>query len=131
MLGATVLDLRDVSAEEIEYLITDAGSKIAIVEQTYLAMMLEARAKLPELEHVIVIDGEAPQGTIALADVEGSNPEFDVAEAASGVEADDVLTLIYTSGTTGPPKGVQLSHHAIMVSAKAIEEIIRSRSAAA
>ena len=35
-----------------------------------------------------------------------------------------MLTLIYTSGTTGPPKGVQLSHHAIMVSAKAIEEII-------
>jgi long-chain acyl-CoA synthetase len=35
-----------------------------------------------------------------------------------------VLTLIYTSGTTGPPKGVQLSHHNIMYSAKAIEEII-------
>ncbi len=35
-----------------------------------------------------------------------------------------MLTLIYTSGTTGPPKGVQLSHHNIMVSAKAIEEII-------
>src|SRR5205814_10117873 len=32
--------------------------------------------------------------------------------------------LIYTSGTTGPPKGVMLSHHAIMVSAHAIEEII-------
>ena len=72
--------------------------------------MLEARKALPGLEHVIVIDGDAPEGTIALADVEGSNPDFDVAGAASGVEPDDVLTLIYTSGTTGPPKGVQLSH---------------------
>ena len=125
MLGATPFSIyQTYPAEEIEYLITDAASTIAIVEQAYLPVMLEARKALPGLEHVIVIDGDAPEGTIALADVEGSNPEFDVAAAASGVEADDVLTLIYTSGTTGPPKGVQLSHHAIMVSAKAIEEII-------
>ncbi len=125
MLGATPFSIyQTYPAEEIEYLITDAASKIAIVEQEYLGVMLEARKALPGLEQVIVIDGDAPEGTIALSDVEGSNPEFDVAAAASGVEADDVLTLIYTSGTTGPPKGVQLSHHAIMVSAKAIEEII-------
>ena len=35
-----------------------------------------------------------------------------------------MLTLIYTSGTTGPPKGVQLSHHNIMFSAKSVETII-------
>ena len=40
--------------------------------------MLEARKQLPELEHVIVVDGEAPEGTLALADVEGSDREFDV-----------------------------------------------------
>ena len=125
MLGATPFSIyQTYPAEEIEYLITDAASTIAIVEQAYLPVMLEARKALPGLEHVIVIDGDAPEGTIALADVEGSNPDFDVAGAASEVQADDILTLIYTSGTTGPPKGVQLSHHAIMVSAKAIEEII-------
>ena len=37
---------------------------------------------------------------------------------------DDILTLIYTSGTTGHPKGVQLTHHAIMFSAQGVEEII-------
>ncbi len=42
----------------------------------------------------------------------------------SEIEPDDVLTLIYTSGTTGKPKGVQLSHHNVMVSAKAVQEII-------
>ncbi len=125
MLGATPFSIyQTYPAEEIEYLLTDAASRIAIVEQAYLPVMLEARASLPGLEHVIVIDGDAPEGTLGLADVEGSNPEFDVAAAAAEVAADDVLTLIYTSGTTGPPKGVQLSHHAIMVSAKAIEEII-------
>jgi long-chain acyl-CoA synthetase len=125
MLGATPFSIyQTYPADEIRYLMTDAASKVAIVEQTYLPVMLEAREALPGLEHVVVIDGQAPEGVLALSEVEGSNPDFDVAAAAAAVNADDVLTLIYTSGTTGPPKGVMLSHHAIMVSAHAIEEII-------
>jgi long-subunit acyl-CoA synthetase (AMP-forming) len=125
MLGATPFSIYvTYPPHEIQYLVNDAASRVAIVEQTYLPVFLEARKELPELEHVIVVDGDAPVGTIALADVEGSNPAFDAAAAASGIAPDDVLTLIYTSGTTGPPKGVQLSHHAIMFAAHAVEEII-------
>jgi long-subunit acyl-CoA synthetase (AMP-forming) len=109
---------------EIRYLVSDADCKVAFVEQAFLPVMLEARKELPQLETIIVVDGEAPEGTVALADIEGSNPGFDAAAASAGVTPDDVLTLIYTSGTTGHPKGVQLSHHAIMFSAKAVEEII-------
>jgi long-subunit acyl-CoA synthetase (AMP-forming) len=124
-IGATPFSIYTTyPAEEIRYLINDAGSKVAVVEQAYLSVMLEARAELPQLEHVIVVDGEPPEGTHALSAIEGSNPEFDAAAAAAQVKPDDVLTLIYTSGTTGPPKGVQLAHHAIMVGAKSIEEII-------
>jgi long-chain acyl-CoA synthetase len=125
MLGATPFSVYlTYPAAEIKYLCTDAATKVAIVEQAYLPVILEARKELPGLEHVIVIDGEAPEGTIPLSEIEGADPDFDVAAAAAGVAPDDVLTLIYTSGTTGPPKGVQLSHHNIMYSAKAIEEII-------
>ncbi len=111
-------------AEEIAYLLSDAQSRVVIVEQALLDVMREAIRDLPRVEHVIVVDGDAPEGTIALADVEGSNPDFDANAAASMVAPDDVLTLIYTSGTTGHPKGVQLSHHNIMFTARAIEEII-------
>jgi long-subunit acyl-CoA synthetase (AMP-forming) len=125
MLGATPFSIYvTYPAAEIEYLIEDANSKVAIVEQTFLPSMLEARKNSPGLDHVIVIDGDAPEGTLALSEVEGSDPEFDAAAAAAEIEPDDVLTLIYTSGTTGKPKGVQLSHHNIMVSAKAVQEII-------
>src|SRR2546421_1429822 len=109
--------------EEIRYLIEDSGSNVAIVEQAFLPVMLEARKELPGLEHVIVVDGDAPEDTIALGEVEGSDREFDSA-SVPGAEPDDVLTLIYTSGTTGPPKGVQLSHRNIMFAAKVTEEII-------
>jgi long-chain acyl-CoA synthetase len=125
-IGATPFSIYTTyPAEEIEYLINDANAKVAIVEQAFLGVIGEARKQLPQLEHVIVVDGEPPEGTVALSEIEGSNPDFDAAAAAADVSPDDVLTLIYTSGTTGHPKGVQLSHHAIMFSAKSVEEIIR------
>jgi long-subunit acyl-CoA synthetase (AMP-forming) len=108
---------------EIRYLIEDSGSKVAIVEQAFLGVMLEARTELPGLEQVIVVDGEAPANTVALGEVEGSNPGFDPA-SIPGAQPEDVLTLIYTSGTTGPPKGVQLSNRNIMFAAKVTEEIV-------
>jgi long-subunit acyl-CoA synthetase (AMP-forming) len=124
-IGATPFSIYTTyPAHEIRYLINDAGSKVIVVEQAFLPVVLEARGQLPQLEHVIVIDGDAPEGTIALADVEGSNPDFDLEAASAAVGPDDVLTLIYTSGTTGPPKGVQLSHHNIMFSAKSAEEVV-------
>ncbi len=123
-LGATPFSIYTTyPPEEIQYLMEDSGSKVVVIEQAFLDVMQEARKELPGLEHVIVVDGEAPEGTIPLSDVEGSNPDFDPASVA-GAQPEDVLTLIYTSGTTGPPKGVQLSHHNIMFAAKVTEEII-------
>jgi long-chain acyl-CoA synthetase len=125
MLGATPFSIYTTyPADEIRYLISDAGAKVVIVEQAFLAPILEVQRALPQLEHVIVLDGDPPSEALSLAEVEGSNPEFDVVGAAAAVGPNDVLTLIYTSGTTGPPKGVQLSHHNVMFSAKAIEQLI-------
>jgi long-subunit acyl-CoA synthetase (AMP-forming) len=123
-LGATPFSIYTTyPPEEITYLVEDSGSRVAIVEQAFLPVMLEARKDLPGLERVIVVDGEAPEGTLALSEVEGSDPGFDPASLPAAEPA-DVLTLIYTSGTTGPPKGVQLSHHNIMFAAKVTEEMI-------
>jgi long-subunit acyl-CoA synthetase (AMP-forming) len=109
---------------EITFLIRDSGARVAIVEQAFLPAILEARRELPGLEHVIVVDGEAPPGVLALAEVEGSDPGFDGAAAAATVSPDDLATLIYTSGTTGHPKGVQLTHHAVMFTAQGVRQVI-------
>jgi long-subunit acyl-CoA synthetase (AMP-forming) len=124
-LGATPFSVYTTyPASEIEYLISDSQARVAIVEQAFLPVMLEVRRNLPVLEHVIVVDGEAPQGVLALDEVEGSDPGFDAAAAAAEVGSEDVLTLIYTSGTTGPPKGVELSNRAIMSAARGAREVI-------
>ncbi len=111
---------------EIEYLLNDAGSRVAIVEQAHMRALLEARRDVPGLEHVIVVDGaDVPEDTVSLADIEGSDPDFEPGDGLAEIGPDDLVTLIYTSGTTGPPKGVQLTHHNIMSGTKAVEEVIR------
>ncbi len=115
------------TAEQIRYVVEDSGSKVIITEQSYLPVVLEARKELPGVAHVIVIDPPddgGPAGTIALADVEGSDPGFDAEAAVADISPEDVLTLIYTSGTTGPPKGVELAHRNLLTAVSGIDDII-------
>ncbi len=114
--------------DQIAYVVSDAGAKVIITEQTYLPVVLKSREQLPDVEHVILIDPPAegaPEGTIALADVEGSNPDFDGEAAVAAIDPNDVLTLIYTSGTTGPPKGVELLHRNLMTAVDGIDDIVQ------
>ncbi len=125
LLGATPFSVYvTYPPDEIRFQLEDSGARVAIVEQAYLATMLAARSGTA-LEHVIVVDGDAPEQTLSLSELEAACPDgFDAREAADQVQPDDVLTLIYTSGTTGHPKGVQLTHRAVMFAARTVEEII-------
>ncbi|HEX5852622.1 MAG TPA: long-chain fatty acid--CoA ligase [Solirubrobacteraceae bacterium] len=125
MLGAAPFSIYSTyTSEQIQYLVKDAEAKMLICEQQYLPRVLEARRDLPELEHVIVIDGEAPGGTLALSDVEAMSTSFDVEASVARIQPTDVLTLIYTSGTTGPPKGVQLIHRNLLAAVEGLDELI-------
>jgi long-chain acyl-CoA synthetase len=111
-LGATCFSVYNTSSpEQIEYVVDDAANRVIVTEQAFLGSVLEARERVETLEHVVVVDGEAPDGTISLSELESmGDPDFDFEAAWRAVEPEDVLCLIYTSGTTGPPKGVQLTH---------------------
>jgi long-chain acyl-CoA synthetase len=125
MVGATPFSIYMTYApNQIEYVVSDAGARILITEQQFLDNVLEARKSLPDLEHVIVVDGDAvPEGTLALADV--PDGDFDVEASIAALRPQDILTLIYTSGTTGPPKGVELEHRNLLAAVSGIEEIVQ------
>jgi long-subunit acyl-CoA synthetase (AMP-forming) len=125
MVGGTPFSIYNTYApNQIEYVVKDAGARILITEQSYLPQVLEARKSLPDLEHLIVIDGDVPQGGLSLDEVENSGHEFDVEASVAQLQPDDILTLIYTSGTTGPPKGVQLMHSNLLSACEGIDQLI-------
>jgi long-subunit acyl-CoA synthetase (AMP-forming) len=111
-LGATCFSIYNTSSpEQIEYVVADAANRVIVTEQEYLDRVLEAKERIETLEHVVVIDGDAPEGTISIAELEAMGAkDFDFEAVWRAIEPEDVLCLIYTSGTTGPPKGVQLTH---------------------
>jgi long-subunit acyl-CoA synthetase (AMP-forming) len=125
MLGATPFSIYNTYApNQIAYVVGDAGARILVTEQAYLPQVFEARAELPQLEHVIVVDGEAPERTLSLAEVESAGAGFDVEPYLAAIGPEDVLTLIYTSGTTGPPKGVQLAQRNLIAACEGLETLI-------
>src|SRR5918994_190776 len=124
-LGATPFSIYpQFTPQQIAYVVGDAGAKVAIVEESFLATLGAARAELPALETVIVVEGAAGGGTTAWADVEGSDPAFDPEPHWRAGQPHDLVTLIYTSGTTGPPKGVELTHRKLMGGAREGDAVI-------
>ncbi len=124
-LGATCFSVYNTSSpEQVEYVVKDAENRVIVTEQAFLETVLAAREQVETLEHVVVVDGDAPEGTISVEELEEmGEPDFDFEATWRAVEPDDVLCLIYTSGTTGPPKGVQLTHANMVAVWRACDQV--------
>ena len=98
------------SSEQAQWILTDAGVKLIVVENEAMASMVGALASsVPELEslQVMCVEREDVLGVIrAGRGVDAS--ELDRRSAA--LTSQSLATIVYTSGTTGRPKGVELSH---------------------
>jgi len=116
------------TAEQIEYLLRDAETRVVVTEQLFLPVIQDAIARLDEAPKIVLVDqpeGGLPEGAISLEQLEEMGTGFDGAAATAEIEAEDILTLIYTSGTTGPPKGVQLTHRNLMFMVDGTAEIVQ------
>lgn len=110
-------------AAEVQYLLSDSGSRVHLAEdQEQADKLMEVIDTLPTLEKVIHAE---PRGFRAYRDDprfifweaflesgrrhRAENPHA-VASRMAEARPDDVMTLVYTSGTTGPPKGAMLDN---------------------
>jgi len=83
----------------------------------YGPMALGLKADLPGLEHILVVDGSAPEGTMSWAEFVAIPWEERIDPSVlDGMRPapDRVTELIFTSGTTGDPKGVLHSHNTLL-----------------
>ncbi len=99
------------SPEECEWVAGNSGAVAVFCEdEAQLEKIRAVRERLPELEHVILIDGEA-EGALSLEDLRGRGADAaELERRVAGVKPADPMLFIYTSGTTGPPKGCVLTH---------------------
>ncbi|MHA7133198.1 AMP-dependent synthetase/ligase [Oerskovia turbata] len=107
--GAVPVPLYETSsAEQVEWILSDAGVKLLVVETAHHGeVVAEVREQAPELRDVLVID----DGGIAALKEAGKDVDDDeIARRRGLANLDDVATIIYTSGTTGRPKGAELTH---------------------
>ncbi|MER7477224.1 AMP-dependent synthetase/ligase [Streptomyces sp. NPDC126510] len=128
--AATTTVYPQTNADESAYILSDSESRVLIAENAeQLAKAKEKRAELPELTHVVVIDGagvETADWILTLDELEKrgaarleKDPDL-IKERVGAIAKDQLATLIYTSGTTGRPKGVRLPHDNWSYMAKAI-----------
>jgi long-chain acyl-CoA synthetase len=101
------------SPEECEWVAGNSESRFLFAEDAeQAAKIAQVRDRLPNLEAVIVINGEAGDA-IRMDDLRErgrGRDHAEVAARAAAVKPEDPYTFIYTSGTTGPPKGCVLLH---------------------
>ncbi|MFN4176506.1 long-chain-fatty-acid--CoA ligase [Phenylobacterium sp.] len=100
-------------AEQLCYIVNHAEDKVVFTDLTFLPVLLQNRAKMPTVKHVVVLtDREGMKGV----DFPGALCFEDLVEQNSadcewgGFPEDTPAGLCYTSGTTGNPKGVLYSH---------------------
>ena len=135
--GVPVPLYQDAVADEMLFVLQDAGIRFAVVEdQEQVDKLLEIRDRLPGLAHVIYDDprGMRHYTQPFLHDIrelmemgrihDRNHPDFLAAEIERG-RHDDVSVMLYTSGTTGKPKGVCQTHAGFIAAARGGIEVDR------
>lgn len=101
--------------DEIAAIYEDSGAKAVISVDYFLSKIQFGQAKAPQLQTVILVNEDVPEGTYCFHElVNKSAEEHDIVET----DDDEVAALIYTAGTTGVSKGVMLTHYSLWANSK-------------
>jgi len=124
-LGAICCSIYNTSSEEqIAYVLRSSAPRVIVTEQAFLERLRAAHRSSGSDAQIVIVDGRAPEGTVALDELERrGDPAFDLETAWRSIDAQDVLCLIYSSGTTGPPKAVELTHDNLLSQIRAMDAV--------
>jgi long-chain acyl-CoA synthetase len=103
---------------ELRFRLAHSGCRMVIVSGSQLQKLRDVKKDLPELENIIVLDGdvnkdEDEQPFAELLEIGRRYLKFHRAEFEQrwrSVAENDPANICYTSGTTADPKGIILTH---------------------
>ncbi|MBN2109281.1 MAG: AMP-binding protein [Deltaproteobacteria bacterium] len=120
-MGAVVVPiLPDFTDSEIENVLSHSEAKAVFVSESLYRKISNSCLETLKLRVVVEQFAVVPGGTAA-ADIAGLPSALNddaVPEKEYPVDKHDLASLIYTSGTTGKSKGVMLTHHNLIFTAK-------------
>lgn len=100
------------SALTVQQLLTRSGAGVVVVSYELYARMRDDLQDVTHPMHVVLVD--APNGEEGVLHYERLIAEAEPCACRAVVKGSDAALLLYTSGTTGMPRGVVLSHDALM-----------------
>ena len=106
-------------ADDFRYILNHSGAKVLLLDPEYAPAIAGIRHELAALEHIVLLGDDDG----AARDLRAHSIEPLLAAASDseppdpGLDERDTCTLNYTSGTTARPKGVMLSHRALVCNA--------------
>jgi len=129
-LGLVVVPLYTTdNPDNLAHILADSGSRLLLIEsEPSWAALAERSEGLPGLRRVLCPSHS--QGATSIPTGTRYRPLGEWLPEVGDVpidrvrDPDSLATLVYTSGTTGPPKGVMLSHRAILWDAEAVQRRI-------
>ena len=124
------------SSAQTQYLCEDSGTRVLFVEDDeQLDKALEAAARLPKLQRIVVFDMEGlsdfeHQQVMSLDALRALGREHlaqhpqALEQRVAAVQPQDVAILVYTSGTTGKPKGAMHLHGGLTFWLRQVNQIV-------
>lgn len=117
---------------ELLFMLGLAESRMLVVPRRFrgfdhAALALRLKGELPSLSHVLVLDDEAPAGTLSWnAFIAHPWEERGNAARLAGMRPspDAVTELVFTSGTTGEAKGIMHTHNTLTAPINAVAGVL-------
>ncbi|MCL2484730.1 MAG: AMP-binding protein [Endomicrobia bacterium] len=96
------------TVKDLKYRVPAAGIKMIVsaADKRITDVVDEAKKDLPELKHLVSVDGSVEGWLEYSKEVEKHSDVFERPKGAEATNKDDIFLLYFTSGTTGMPKMV-------------------------